>query len=170
MELSLDIAGQLVPNLATIIVQLLATGVLLFFIKKWLWLPARDYLEKRATYAQEQIASAEALKHEAMTINADANATLRLAGSQARVLVDKAKNDSALLKDAILKEAKREVDQKIEAAQREIKFQQRAMQEEVTKEIVDVALAATERLLIDKTTDEEDRKAIERFVKEVHAK
>ena len=41
------------------------------------------------------------------------------------------------------------------------------MRDDVAKEIVDVAMAAAEKLLVGKATEDEDRKAIERFVKEV---
>ena len=127
-------------------------------------------MNRRAEYAQSQIAEADELKQEAMSLNANANASLKEAGAQARLLIEQAKNDSILLKESMLKQAKTEADNKIEAAQKEIEFQKRAMRDEVTKEIVDVAMAATEKLLLDKLTDDEDRKAIEKFVKEVQVK
>lgn len=164
------IAGDLFPNIWTMITQLCATGILFYFIKKWLWQPAREYLNKRADYAQEQIAQAESLRQEAAKMNADADSALKGAGLQAREIVDKAKSDSLLLKDSILKDAKLEADSKLEAARKEIEFEKQAMRNEVTKEIVDVALAATEKLLLDKATDDDDRLAIEKFVKEVSAK
>ena len=48
MSISFDVAGQLFPNLTTMIVQWLSTGVLLFFVVKYLWKPARDFINKRA--------------------------------------------------------------------------------------------------------------------------
>ena len=87
----------------------------------------------------------------------------------ARGLVEEAKTESIQLKEALMKEAKAEADAKLDAARREIEYEKKAMREEVAKEIVDVALAATEKLLVDKTTDEDDRKAIEKFVKDVNA-
>ena len=47
MELNLDIQGQLLPNIATVIVQLLATLVLFVVAKKLLWKPAKKYLDNK---------------------------------------------------------------------------------------------------------------------------
>lgn len=165
--MNIDIAGKLFPDLITMITQLLSTGILLYFVKRWLWGPAREYLNKRAEYAQAQIADAEALKVEAQSLHSDAAAQLKSAGAQARDLLDKAKQDGLSLKDSIVKDAKQEAEGKLEAARREISFEKQAMRDDVAKEIVDVAMAAAEKLLVGKATEDEDRKAIERFVKEV---
>ena len=45
-----DIAGKLFPNLTTLIVQLLSTGVLLLIFKKFLWKNVMEYFAKRADY------------------------------------------------------------------------------------------------------------------------
>ena len=42
-----DIAGKLFPNLTTLIVQLLSTGVLLLIFKKFLWKNVMEYFAKR---------------------------------------------------------------------------------------------------------------------------
>ena len=39
-----DIASKLFPNVTTIIIQLLSTGVLLLVFKKYLWVPVQNYL------------------------------------------------------------------------------------------------------------------------------
>lgn len=169
-SLTFNIAADLFPNIWTMITQLISTGILFLVVKHFLWQPAREFLDKRAEYAQDQIAQAEGLRHEAAKMNADADSTLKNAGAQAREIIDKAKHDSLVLKDSILKDAKQEADIKLEAARKEIEYEKQAMRNEVTKEIVDVALAATEKLLLDKVTDDDDRLAIEKFVKEVSAK
>lgn len=169
MELGIDIQGQLFPNPVTMAVQLISTAILLYFVWKYLWGPAREFLAQRAEYAQSQITQANELKSEAEKLNEEAKQKVKEAGVTARGLVEEAKNESIQLKEALMKEAKAEADAKLDAARREIEYEKKAMREEVAKEIVDVALAATEKLLVDKTTDEDDRKAIEKFVKDVNA-
>lgn len=164
-----DIQGQLFPNLTTMIVQWLSTGVLLFFVKKFLWAPALAFIAQRAEYAQSQITQADELKSEAEKLNEEAKQKVREAGATARDLIEDAKRESSQVKEALMKEAKAEAEAKLDAARREIEYEKKAMRENITKEIVDVALAATEKLLADKTTDEDDRKAIEKFVKDVNA-
>ena len=47
-----DIQIKLFPNVTTIIVQLLSTGVLFFVFKKYLWVPVQNYFAKRADYIE----------------------------------------------------------------------------------------------------------------------
>ena len=47
-----DIAGKLFPNLTTLIVQLLSTGVLLLIFKKFLWKNVMEYFAKREDYLE----------------------------------------------------------------------------------------------------------------------
>ena len=62
---------------------------------------------------------------------------------------------------------KHEADAKLETALREIDNQKRKMREEIESEIVDVALLASSKLLEGKIDEEEDRKQIQSFIKNV---
>ena len=57
-----DIAGKLFPNLTTLIVQLLSTGVLLLIFKKFLWKNVMEYFAKRADYIESTINEANIVK------------------------------------------------------------------------------------------------------------
>ena len=57
-----DIAGKLFPNVTTIIVQLLSTGVLFLVFKKYLWVPVQNYFAKRADYIEGTVKEAEQMK------------------------------------------------------------------------------------------------------------
>lgn len=67
-----DIAGKLFPNLTTLIVQLLSTGVLLLIFKKFLWKNVMEYFAKRADYIESTI-------NEAKEMNEKASANLETA-------------------------------------------------------------------------------------------
>ena len=60
--MSIDVAGKLFPNLATIVIQLLSTGVLLIIFKKFFWIPVQKYFQKRADFIESQIQDAKHLK------------------------------------------------------------------------------------------------------------
>ena len=63
-----DIAGKLFPNLTTLIVQLLSTGVLLLIFKKFLWKNVMEYFAKRADYIESTINEAKEMNEKAMEI------------------------------------------------------------------------------------------------------
>ena len=60
-----DIAGKLFPNVTTLIVQLLSTGVLLIIFKKFLWVPVQNYFAKRADYIESTINDAKEMNEKA---------------------------------------------------------------------------------------------------------
>ena len=60
-----DIAGKLFPNLTTLIVQLLSTGVLLLIFKKYLWKNVMEYFAKRADYIESTINEAKEMNEKA---------------------------------------------------------------------------------------------------------
>ena len=77
-----DIAGKLFPNLTTLIVQLLSTGVLLLIFKKFLWKNVMEYFAKRADYIESTI-------NEAKEMNEKASANLETAEKEAREAASK---------------------------------------------------------------------------------
>ncbi len=167
--LDIDVFSQLLPNILTMLVQLCSTFVLFYVIRKYLWTSVTKMLDARSDAMQAELTKANELRGEAEQLNAKAKADVKEAGNAARELVENAKTESAQLKEKLSAEAKAEADSKLEAARRQIESERAKMREEVSKEIVDVAMAATEKLLVDKTTSDDDRKAVEKFVKEVNA-
>ena len=57
--IDVDVAGKLFPNIATLIIQLCSTGVLLLVFKKFLWVPMQEYFAKRANFIESQINEAK---------------------------------------------------------------------------------------------------------------
>ncbi|MCI5774687.1 MAG: F0F1 ATP synthase subunit B [Erysipelotrichaceae bacterium] len=167
MELSFDVAGQLFPNLNTMIIQWLATGVLLFFVYKYLWDPAREFIRKRAQYSQAKIEEANQLKTEADQLKQEAQAKVKQASQTARDMLENAKNEGIQIKDGIVKQANIEANQKLEEAQKEIAYQKKKMQQEVKQEMVEVALAACEKLIGEKNLEASDRQDIQDFIDKV---
>lgn len=167
MELSFDVAGQLFPNLNTMIIQWLATGVLLFFVYKYLWDPAREYLRKRAEYSQSQIEEANQLKAEASMLQAEAKQQIKQAAQTAKDMLENAKKEGLQIKDGIVKQANIEANQKLEEAQKEIAYEKKQMQQEVKQEIVEVALAACEKLIGEKNLEAQDREDIQDFIDKI---
>ena len=57
--MEVDIAGKLFPNVTTMIVQLLSTGILFYFFMKFLYGPLQKYLGKRAEFIESNINEAK---------------------------------------------------------------------------------------------------------------
>ncbi len=168
MELNVDIAGQLFPNPITMIVQLCATAVLLYFVRKLLWGPAKAYLAKRSDAMQIQLSNAQKLEEESVALKNEALSHIKEAKKEAKTIIEYGKEEGTRVREDLINEGKKEADYKLENARLEIEHEKRALRQEVQKEIVDVAIMAAEKLLEEKMDDKKDVESIKRFVKEVN--
>ena len=82
-------------------------------------------------------------------------------------VLENAKNEGLQIKDGIVKQANVEANQKLEEAQKEIAYEKKQMQQEVKQEIVEVALAACEKLIGEKNLEAQDRKDIQDFIDKI---
>ncbi len=99
-----DIAGKLFPNLTTLIVQLLSTGVLLLIFKKFLWKNVMEYFAKRADYIESTINEAKEMNEKASVNLETAEKEAREAASKYREILDQAKDDGQKVKQQTKKQ------------------------------------------------------------------
>jgi len=163
----IEVAEQLFPNILTIVTQLCATGILLYFAKKYLWKPGREMVAKRQEFMQSKITDAERLKVEAEEHKATAAAELKSTQARAKSMIENAKSEATDAKERILEEANRQAEATMEKANLNIEKQKAEMRKDLQREIVDVALAASTMLMGKEDLDEQDQRAIESFVKEI---
>jgi len=169
MDLNIDITGVLLPNFSTVIIQWLAAGVLFYFMKKYLWKAARDWTKKRQDYMQKQVEIISKNTSDSERELKEAKAKVKAAVGTSKEIISKAEKDSYVRKNEILREAEAEAQQRLSKAEAEIENKKRLMQKDMVKEMVTVAMAASEKLLEAKVDSTTDQKEIERFVKEIRS-
>ncbi|MDD8048637.1 MAG: F0F1 ATP synthase subunit B [Thomasclavelia sp.] len=162
-----DIAGKLFPNITTIIVQLLSTGVLLFVFKKYLWKPVQNYFAKRADYIESTINEAKDMNDKASVHLDEAEKQAREAAQEYRKILDTAKEDANKQKQQILEEASKDANNKIESARREIETEKLQAKEDMKEEMVNVAIDVASKV-IDKNMDSKtNEELVKGFVDDV---
>lgn len=166
MNLDLDIMGKLFPDPITMAVQLAATGLLFYGLKRLMWIPMQAYLAKRAEVADLALASAYEANQVAQNNQQASAEALAQAAREAKDIIERGKLEGQRQKVAIVGDARMEADNKLSSAMREIARQRQQMQEQLETEIVDVALLAAEKLLEEKMDDQSDRKQIQAFIKD----
>jgi len=167
MGIDINITEKLFPNVTTVIIQLCSTGVLFYFARKFLWQPAREFLEKKAELTQQPLTDALNAKADAETMRSDANKQLQQASIKAQEVVENSKLEGKRIKDSLISDARNQADQILKNSREEISYEQARMREDIQKEIIDVALLAAEKLIQEKADIEDNRSSIEKFVKEI---
>ncbi len=164
--LDVDIVGQLLPNPLTMIVQLCSTLVLFLLMKYFLWAAVQDFLGKRAEKMQADLNESEQAKQEALSDRMKALDALNEASGKAEEIVSAAVRQAKDEKASILAQASREADAERKKARDQIEAERREMYSSMRQEMVEVAMAAAGKLIMDKSNEELDRQAVDAFVKE----
>lgn len=165
--INVDIMGKLFPDLRTMLVQLAATGVLFYLFRKYLWDTVSNYLNQRAEFLQQQLLDAKQANDEAQLALDESKEQLQRAAYEASRIIERGTNEGKRLKEDYLNEAKQEVAFKLESARQQIEAERASMMSDVQKEIVDVALLASEKLLKNMVDSKADEALLEAYVKDV---
>ena len=164
--MTFDIQGVLFPNWITMLVQLCSTLVLFLLCKKLLWKPARDILAKRRDKMNENLMSSQKLREDASVELDKAKEELEHARNRSGEIVESARKEAENLRAEIVNKANSEASAKLALADKEIEQKERDAQDRIHDEMVDVAMAAVSKLMQDKATSSDDKKAIEDFIVE----
>jgi len=136
-------------------------------MKKYLWSAAREWIKKRQDYMQSQVEIAKKNTSDSEHELKQAKAKVKEAVNTSRDIISKAEKDSYDRKEEILVQADNEAKLKMSKAQADIENQKRLMQKDMVNEMVNVAMAAAEKLMVSKVDVVSDQKEIEKFVKEI---
>jgi F-type H+-transporting ATPase subunit b len=165
-----DIVEQLIPNVLTVLAQLSATTILFVLMYKLLWKPVQQILDTRSKYEQSRLIEADKLKDENEKLNQQAHQYIDDAKKQAQETLLKAQQEASQIKNDLIEQGKQRSEQIVEEATNNMNLQKEKMLEDMHRQMVDVALSATEKMLKTKVDSQTDIEQIDSFVKEVEAK
>jgi len=165
--MSVDVAEQLFPNLLTVITQLCATFILFIFAKKFLWKTALEMIEARKSAVQAPFEEAQKLNLEAQDNFDKAQEELKQSQVKAHQIIDTAVKEASEQKERILADAKQEADAHLNRAELSIEKKKQELQSNMQKEIVEVAIAASEKLMASSDLSAVQKQSLDDFVKEL---
>ncbi len=147
----------------TWILFLLTLGIL-----AWKVFPAiSGGLEERHAKIQGAIDDARKMREDAEAVLAKQQAAFEEARRGAQDMLDKARSAADGLKKEILAEARAQQAALLDEARREIDLERDKLREDIRREAVDIALAASERLIRVRLDSEENRRLVNEFVSEL---
>ena len=165
-ELS-EISKQIFPSLPALITQLLATFVMFFIVFKFFWKPIKEFIEKRKDFLENELKEAATLKEEAQAAHSLADKRIKEMKVEARKIKEEAENQALEVRKEILLKAEEEAQAKKEKALRDIEKQKLEAQEDIHREIVDVALLAAQKIVEREIDENDNTRLVEDLIKEV---
>ena len=133
--------------------------LLLFVLAKFAWKPLLKMLNDREELIRSSLEDAEKAKKKLERLNAEGEAIINQARSEAQSILSEGKAAAAKLKDETLDVAKEQAKQIASEAEKQINIEKDKAIAEIKSEVVNLSMSIAEKL-INKNISPEDNKAL----------
>lgn len=143
---------------ATMIGQVIAMIVFVWFCMKFVWPPLMDMIEERQTTIADGLAAAEKGSRSLELAEVEKNKLLDEARSQAREIIDQANNRGGSIVEEARGTADQERERILSLAQSEVEQEVNRAREELRGQVALIAIAGAEKIItreIDATTHQD---------------
>lgn len=151
----------------TFLAQILNLFIQLFLLKKFLFQPISEVLEKRRADADAVICDAQTAKHEADSLKADYEARLLLAEAKASQILQHAQKDAAYRSDSLLQEAQKQAAGMKAKAEAELRTERRRAVNAIKNEIGSIALEIAGRVIEREINEDDHKTLIDQFIEQI---
>mgnify|MGYP000870422164 CR=1 FL=1 len=146
----------------TFIAQILNLFIQVYLIKRFLFKPINEVLQKRQKLANQNIEEAKKAKEDAEAVKAEYESSMSDARGEASRIIEDAKKDAGIRAEEMIKEAQAEV-----KAEADIRLERKKALNEVKDEIGSLAMDIAGKV-VEKEIHEDDHKAlIDEFLQNV---
>ena len=142
-----DVSAKIFPNIGSLVVQLLATTVMVFVVVKFFWKPIKANLDTRREYIKKNIDEAGKLNEEAQLNLENSNKAIKDANVEARRIKENAETEALLARQKILNKAEEEANNKLKIAEEQIIKEREEAKQEIREEIINVAMMAASKIV-----------------------
>jgi len=155
------------PMSSTIFWSIIVFVILIVVLWRFIFKPVNNIISKRQTEIQESINSADKQKEEAQKYLEEQKIQLDEAKKEARKIIEDGRTAAIKVKGEIEEKALEKSRAIMEAAASEINTEKERSIAEVKNKMVDIALAATEKMIAKNLSEKEHKKLIEETLQEV---
>jgi F-type H+-transporting ATPase subunit b len=154
------------PGLGLMIWTLIVFLFTMYVLSKVAFPRIQEALDKRAKLIAESIEESERAKKESEKLAAEYRARLKEAREQAEDIVVRARKAAEAAKAQAAEEGREKREELLAAARRDIEAETRRSLERIRKEVADLTVLTTEKVVQRSLTDEDHKRLIEDALKE----
>lgn len=163
----MDFDIKVIPDITSLSLQLLATGVLFFILRHFLFKPVSEFLKARQDKIEGNINEAKRSKEDANNLKRDYEIKIEKAKEEAKTIIESARKRGEDLREEIVNGAKDEANALVDKARREIEREKSKAKDDLKKEVSNIALMVAGKI-IDKELDQKSHNdLIAKFIDEV---
>lgn len=150
----------------TLILVIVNFVILLIVLKKLLYKPLMDFIQKRESQIKDDLKSAKEHKDSSEKVLEEQKELLRKAKEEARDIRDEATRSAKVQGEQILHDAEAQREVIIHEAQNMIDVEVSRAKESIQKEIGEFVVDLTDKIIEKKLTKDEDIKLIDEMIKQ----
>ncbi len=154
-------------NLWQILISLANLVLLYLILKKFLYKPVKDVLDKRQQELDAQYEAAQEAENQAYKNRKSWEEKLSGADAQANAILQNATENAKFRSERMVAEAREEADNIIRVAQNEAQLERKKASEGIKREIVEVSGALTEKMLEREINTDDHRALIDSFIEKL---
>jgi F-type H+-transporting ATPase subunit b len=154
------------PGLGLMIWTLIFFGVTMYFLSKVAFPRIQEALDKRAKLIAESIEAAERSKEESEKLVAEYRARLKEAREQADDIIARSRKAAEATKAQAAEEGRGKREELLAAARRDIEAETRRSLERIRKEVADLTVLTTEKVVKKSLTADDHQRLIEEALKD----
>ncbi len=147
--------------------QLVNFTIVLLVLWKWAYKPIIRLLEERQHKVEKSVKDAEEIEGRLKALAGEREDVLKTAKAEAQTVVDEAMAEADLRKTEMVEKTKREVERVIVQGKAQLVQEREAMVREARKDLVDVALAATKRIIGEEMNEKKATSLAEEVVRKM---
>jgi F-type H+-transporting ATPase subunit b len=148
-----------------LIAQIINFFVLFFLLKHYAYKPILKMLEDRKDKIEKGLQDAEASQKKLVEIETKEKAVLTEARKQAQEIIAKAEEVAVKNKEEIIVAAKEQSEKILADSAKKIETEKALMFQEVKKQVAELVIAATGKIIDEKIDSQKDKEIIEKAIK-----
>jgi len=160
--------SKLIPNWPTFVAQICALILLIVLFIIFGYKPVKKIINKRKDYIEQNIHESEENKAEAIKNNKLSEERILASKKEANDIISNAKVEALNERNKIMEETTHLVEEMKVNASNDIELAKQEAKESIQKEMVEVALLASEQVLSREVNKEDNSKLAEDFIKEMN--
>lgn len=151
----------------TFIAQILNLFIQVYLIKRFLFKPINEVLQKRQKLTDQNIEEAKKAKEDAEAVKAEYESSMSNARAEAGRIIEDAKKDAGLRADEMIREAQAEASSIKAKAEADIRLERKKALNEVKNEIGSLAMDIAGKVVEKEIREDDHRALIDEFLQNV---
>ena len=150
-----------------IVAQIISFLILVFFLRLFAWKKILALLDARKERIANELKKIEETKQEVVVLKASYEKKIEVIEETSRKKISEAISEGRKITDEIRKKAYEESQVIIENARKSMGDELAKAKEQLKEEIIDITISATQSVIEEKCTEENDRKLVQYFIEKL---